>query len=153
MGILQNQITIYSEFIGTIDSVILGRKTYDWVMKNGKEFPHSNKDTYVITKTPRQKTDNIKFYSGNLKELVLKLKQAEGKNIFIDGGAEIVNELLKEKLIDRFYISIVPVLLGGGIRLFNGSFPEQNLKLKSSMQFETGLIQLYYELEDRQKNV
>lgn len=58
-------------------------------------------DSYVITGTQRQNKGKIKFYTGNLKELVLRLKQEKGKNIFIDGGAEIVNELLKEKLIDQ----------------------------------------------------
>jgi len=138
----------YGEFIDTVDTVILGRKTYDWVMRNADEFSHSSIDSYIITRTPRQNIGKIRFYSENLKELVLKLKQEEGKNIFIDGGAEIVKELLKEKLIDQFCISIIPVLLGEGIRLFSGGHPEQNLKLINSKRFETGLIQLYYELDD-----
>ena len=138
----------YSEFIDNIDTVILGRKTYDWVMKQVKEFPHAQFDSYIITRTPRQDIDKIKFYTGNLKELVLRLKQEIGKNIFIDGGAEIVNELLKEKLIDQIYLSIVPILLDDGVRLFKDGLPEQNLKLINSKQFDTGLIQLQYDIDD-----
>jgi len=138
----------YAEFIENVDTVILGRKTYDWIMKQVKEFPHAQLDSYIITRTPKQDIGKIKFYTGNLKELVLRLKQEKGKNIFIDGGAEIVNELLKEKLINKFYLSIVPILLGDGIRLFKNGLPEQNLRLISSKQFETGLIQLQYELDD-----
>jgi len=138
----------YAEFIENVDTVILGRKTHDWVMKQVKEFPHAQLDSYIITRTPKQDIGKIKFYTGNLKELVLRLKQEKGKNIFIDGGAEIVNELLKEKLINKFYLSIVPILLGDGIRLFKNGLPEQNLRLISSKQFETGLIQLQYELDD-----
>jgi dihydrofolate reductase len=138
----------YGLFIDNVDTVILGRKTYDWVMKQVKEFPHAQLDSYIITRTPRQDIGKIKFYRGNLKELVLRLKQESGKNIFIDGGAEIVNELLKERLIDQIYLSIVPILLGDGVRLFKGGLPEQNLRLINSKQFETGLIQLQYDLDD-----
>ena len=138
----------YAEFIDNVDTVILGRKTYDWVMKQVKEFPHAQLDSYIITRTPRQDIGKIKFYTGNLKELVLRLRQERGKNIFIDGGAEIVNELFKEKLIDQIYLSIVPILLGDGVRLFKGGLPEQNLKLINSKQFETGLIQLQYDLDE-----
>ena len=138
----------YAKFIDNVDTVILGRKTYDWVMKQVKEFPHAQLDSYIITRTPRQDIGKIKFYTGNLKELVLRLRQERGKNIFIDGGAEIVNELFKEKLIDQIYLSIVPILLGDGVRLFKGGLPEQNLKLINSKQFETGLIQLQYDLDE-----
>ena len=138
----------YAEFIDNVDTVILGRKTYDWVMKQVKEFPHAQLDSYIITRTPRQDIGKIKFYTGNLKELVLRLRQERGKNIFIDGGAEIVNELFKEKLIDQIYLSIVPILLGDGVRLFKEGLPEQNLRLINSKQFETGLIQLQYDLDE-----
>jgi dihydrofolate reductase len=136
----------YVDFINTIDTVILGRKTYDWVLSKVQEFPHSDKETYVITRTPRQNIGNIKFYSGNLKELVLKLKQVDGQNIFVDGGAEIVNALLQENLIDEFYISIIPILVGTGIRLFKDGRSEQQLKLVESKHFDTGLVQLHYKL-------
>jgi dihydrofolate reductase len=136
----------YHDFIETTDTVIMGRKTYEWIMSQVSVFPHADKDTYVITRSSKSDQGNIKFYSGNLYDLVLKLKQEKGKDIFIDGGAEIVNALLKYSLIDEFYISIIPVLLGSGVRLFNGAIPEQQLKLLKSKQFDTGLVQLHYKL-------
>jgi len=134
----------YSEFIGNIDTVLMGRKTYNWVMTQVAEFPHADKETYIITRTARPAIGKIKFYTGDLKSLVVQLKNSNGKNIFVDGGAAIVNELLNENLIDEFYISIIPVLLGDGIRLFNDGRPEQRLKLVSVKQFETGLTQIHY---------
>ena len=139
----------YAKFIETVDTVIMGRKTYDWVMKQIKEFPHSQLDSYIITRTPGQDIGKTKFYTGSLKDLVLTLKKVEGRNIFIDGGAEIVNQLLKEKLIDEFYIAIIPILIGDGIRLFKDGLPEQDLRLISSESFETGLIQLHYIVDDK----
>lgn len=134
----------YNDFIKTVDTVIIGRKTYDWVMTQMPEFPHKNTETYVITRTPRPHIGKITFYNSSLKELVVSLKTKEGKNIFVDGGAEIVNELLKEKLIDELYLSVIPVLLGEGTRLFNRQYPEQKLKLVSSKNFAKGLIQMHF---------
>ncbi|MEI6821896.1 MAG: dihydrofolate reductase family protein [Bacteroidota bacterium] len=134
----------YNDFIKEIDTVIMGRKTYDWVMTQVKEFPHVDIDSYIFTRTPAPSKGKISFYTGNLKELILELKQNEGKNIFIDGGAEIVNLLMQDNLIDEYIISIIPILLGDGLRLFKGSIMEQNLELIRSKQYKTGLIQLHY---------
>ena len=135
----------YHDFISDIDTVIMGRKTYDWVMTNMATFPHADKETYIITRTARPAAGNVSFYTGNLKALVLELKNRKGKNIFVDGGSSIVNELLKENLISEFYISVIPVLLGEGVRLFNNGRPEQGLKLVSVKQFEKGLVQIHYQ--------
>ena len=76
--------------------------------------------------------------------MVQQLKSESGKNIYCDGGAEVINELLKNDLIDEFIISVVPVLLGNGTRLFKDGRPEQLLELVNSKTFDTGLTQLHY---------
>lgn len=139
----------YNSFNETFDTVIVGRKTYDWVMKHVAEFPHANKNTFVITRTARPSIGKIHFYTGDLKDLVEELKRAKGKNIFCDGGAEVVNELMKHKLIDEYIISIIPILLGNGTRLFIDGRPEQNLQLVSAKSFETGLTQLHYKIKEQ----
>jgi dihydrofolate reductase len=134
----------YADFVKTVDAVIVGRKTYDKVISMGFDFPHADKDAYIITRTPRLSIGSIKFYTGDLKALVDKLKSENGKNIFCDGGAEIVNELLKSDLIDEFIISVIPILVGNGTKLFKDNRPEQQLELLSAKTFDTGLTQLYY---------
>lgn len=124
----------------------MGRKTYDWVMKQVPAFPHADKNTYIITRTARPAIGKTNFYTGNLKDLIAGLKIEQGKNIFVDGGAEIVNELLNGNLIDEFIISIIPIMVGNGIRLFKDGRPEQKLKLVRTKTFDTGLIQLHYQL-------
>ncbi|MAO16690.1 MAG: dihydrofolate reductase, partial [Muricauda sp.] len=84
------------------------------------------------------------FYTGKMTDLVEQLKSENGKNIYCDGGAEIINELLKNDLIDEFIISIVPILLGNGTRLFKEGRPEQILEFVKAKTFETGLTQLHY---------
>lgn len=134
----------YADFISTIDTVILGRKTYDWVMQHVPQFSHADKETYVITRKNRESHGNLIFYNGDLTQLIETLRMREGKNIFCDGGAEIVNALLKEGLIDEITISVIPVLLGDGTRLFKEGIPMQNLELISARSFDTGLVQLHY---------
>src|SRR5690625_4737572 len=113
-------------------------------MNQVQEFPHADKDSYIITRTAKPSMGRTHFYTDPIKDLISKLKNEDGKNIFIDGGAEIVNELLKEKLIDEFIISIIPVLVGTGTRLFKDGRPEQILELVSAKQFDKGLSQLHY---------
>lgn len=137
----------YADFVKTTDTIIIGRKSYDKVLSMGFEYPHTDKKVYIITRTKRPDVGNFQFYNGNLPELVNKLKSEGGKQIYCDGGAEIANELLTNNLIDELIISIIPVLLGDGVRLFKDGRPTQNLQLVSTKQFEKGLTQLHYNIE------
>ncbi|WP_140938644.1 dihydrofolate reductase family protein [Sphingobacterium lumbrici] len=136
----------YAEFTATIDTIILGRKTYDWVLREigSSHYDNGNRDVYVITRTEKASVGRTTFYTGSLTELVEQLKSKNGKNIYCDGGADIVNELLKSDLIDEFIISVIPVLVGSGTRLFKDGRPEQKLKLVTTKTFDTGLTQLHY---------
>jgi dihydrofolate reductase len=134
----------YSEFVKSVDTVIIGRRTYDKVVSMGFEFPHSDKNTYVVTRNPRPSIGSVQFYSGSLEALVKRLKSEKGKNIYCDGGAQIVHELLKAEVIDELIISIVPIALGDGIRLFREGRGEQKLELLKVQSFDTGLVQLHY---------
>ena len=136
----------YAKFTSTIDTIILVRKTYDWVLREigASHYDNGERDVYVITRTGRPDVGKTKFYTGDLTELVRQLKSENGKNIYCDGGAEIVNELLKNDLIDELIISVVPVLVGDGTRLFKDGRPEQQLELLNAKTFDTGLTQLHY---------
>src|SRR5512133_2279900 len=136
----------YAEFTANIDTIIVGRKTYDWVLKEigSSHYDNGKRKVYVITRKARPDVGKTTFYAGNLAELIKILKTENGKNIYCDGGAEIINELLQNDQIDEFIISIVPVLVGNGTRLFKNGRPEQKLEFVSAKTFETGLIQLHY---------
>lgn len=140
----------YAEFTTTIDTIILGRKTYDWVLKEigPSHYDNGDRDVYVITRTKRPDSGRTTFYTGDLTELVQQLKAKNGKNIYCDGGAEIVTALLKHGLIDELIISVIPILVGDGTRLFKDGRPEQTLELISTKQFEKGLVQLHYKRSD-----
>jgi len=136
----------YAAFTAGIDTIILGRKTYDWVLREigASHYDNGERKVYVITRTEKPSTGKTIFYTGGLTELVQNLKNEKGKGIYCDGGAEIVNELLKSDLIDEFIISVIPILLGNGTRLFQDGRPEQQLELVNTKTFDTGLTQLHY---------
>jgi dihydrofolate reductase len=134
----------YGAFIATVDTVVVGKNTYDKVLSMGYAFPHTDKEAYIITRTERATEGTINFYTGDVVDLVAELKEKNGKTIFIDGGAFVVNRLLQHGLVDELYLSYIPVLLGDGISLFKQGNPLQNLELQTVKTFDTGLVQLHY---------
>lgn len=142
----ENEDYGYAAFTSTIDTIIIGRKTYDYVAKEigTSHYDNGERDVYVITRTGRPDSGRIKFYSGDLVDLIAELKNKKGMDIYCDGGAEIINELLINDAIDELIISIVPVLLGNGTRLFKDGRPEQLLEFVKVKTFDTELIQLHY---------
>lgn len=136
----------YAAFNADVDTIIIGRKTYDWVVKEigRSHYDNGTRDVYVITHTERPSTGRTTFYTGDVAMLIKQLKAAEGKNIYCDGGAEVINELLKNDLVDEITISVIPVLLGSGVRLFKDGRPEQLLQLVNTRSFDTGLVQMHF---------
>ena len=139
----------YNNFVKSVDAVIIGRKTYEKVIAMGYEYPHKDKDVYILTRTAKPSIGNFKFYTDDLSRLVNDLKNQPGKNIYCDGGAEIANELMKNNLVDEFIISVIPILLGDGIKLFKDGRPAQRLELISSKYYDKGLTQLHYNREEQ----
>jgi len=136
----------YADFIKTVDTIIIGRKTFDKVLSMGYQYPHTDKNVFIISGTPHPNHGSFVYHSGPLMDLVMELKSKPGKNIYCDGGSTIVNELLKDNLIDEFIISVIPVILGDGIKLFTKGSPEQKVALVDCKTFETGLVQLHYRI-------
>lgn len=136
----------YKAFMETIDTIIIGRKTYDYVLREigPSHYDNGHRDVYVITRTERPSIGRTTFFTGDIAELVEKLRSQKGKNIYCDGGAEVIHTLLKKGLVDEIIISIVPILLGDGVRLFRDGFDEQILDLVQVKSYDTGLVQMHY---------
>jgi dihydrofolate reductase len=128
------------------DTYIVGRKTYETVLKlTGGSFPQAQMyKCYIMTRQNRADENGVTFYNGDIETLINELKSQEGKNIYCDGGGQIVQLLMQKDLIDEYIISIIPIILGDGKRLFLGETPQISIRLLSSKQFETGLMQLKY---------
>jgi len=140
----------YSAFNESVDSYIVGRKTYDKVLElTGGVFPAADQHKcYVITREERENKAGISFFNGDIATLISKLKQEEGKNIYCDGGSEIVKLLMDNDLIDEYILSVIPLLLGDGKRLFKGETPYAELSLVDCKSFDSGLVQLHYKRKE-----
>ncbi|MFY7652924.1 MAG: dihydrofolate reductase family protein [Chitinophagaceae bacterium] len=135
----------YNQFMETVDTIIIGRNTYNWLMANSDDFPYNNRTVYVITHEEKEPINNIIFYNKSLGELITHLKNAPGnKAIYCDGGAQIIQQLLQLNAIDELTLSIIPVTLGNGIALFGGFLPQQNWQLMAVKSFPKGLVQVHY---------
>src|SRR5690606_17239554 len=129
----------------TIDTIIIGRKIYDYVLREigPSQYDNVHRDVYVITRTERPSIGRTTFLTGHLAELVEKLRTQEGKNIYCGGGAEVIHKLLKNGLVDEVMISIVPIWLGDGVPLVRDGFDEQVLDLGYVKSYDTRLVQIH----------
>ena len=136
----------YSAMQDRSDTYIVGRTTYDVVLSlTGGVFEQANLyDCYVITRQERESENGVTFYNGNIESLINDLKSKDGKDIYCDGGGQIVKLLMEKNLIDEYIISVMPVILGDGKRLFLGGTQKIGVELVKSEQFETGVVQLTY---------
>lgn len=137
----------YTAFMENVDTVVMGRRTYDKVMSMGVPFPHADRPCYVITRTPREPIGQTFFHTGDPAALIRELRNKPGGIVFVDGGALVVNRLLQERLIDGITLSIIPVLLGDGIRLFSEGGLMQDLELLDHRAYPSGLVQLRYRIK------
>ena len=140
----ENEDYGYEAFIETVDTVFMGRRTYEKVLSFDMDFHHKDRKCYVLSRSKSGQDANVTFYSGELSALISRLKTEPGKNIFVDGGAEVVKAFREEGLIDEYVISIIPIMLGGGIRLFKDIVVENKVELVSHKVFASGLVQLRY---------
>ncbi len=134
----------YTEFFKTIGVVIMGRKTYDQTLTFG-EYPFKGKEAFVFSRSRAGATDgNARFISGDVEIFMDSLKSKQGKDIWLVGGSELIQQFLKHDLIDEFVISIHPIILGEGIPLFLAPTPQKALHLEQCKTFDTGLVQITY---------
>ena len=136
----------YNEFITNIDTIIMGYTTYYQIVNelSKNNWPYKDMMTYVITHRLLLNQEEIIFTNEKLFNLIQRLKKTEGKNIWICGGANIVNQLIKLNLIDEYHITIIPTILGGGVKLFNNNNSEIKLKLVAKACYN-GIVQICYQ--------
>lgn len=141
----EDTIDTYSIFIKEIDTVMMGWNTYYQITTqlSPTEWVYSNLTTYVITHKKQCSTNEIIFTEKDPNDMIKELKRKEGKNIWICGGANLVQQLVKANLIDEYYISVIPTILGSGIRLFDTTPDEIKLKLVSTQKYN-GIVELIY---------
>lgn len=134
----------YTEFIAEVDTVVMGRKTYE-LSRSFSEYPYPGTTGYVFSRARHGPDEYVTFVSENPAGFMAGLKETAGKTIWLVGGAEIVVEAVKADLLDNLILSIHPIILGDGIPLFSRGLPKRALQLVETESFTSGLVQLTYE--------
>lgn len=133
----------YSEFYHSVDALIMGSGTYEVISGFGIDWPYQGKSSFILTsdKTLSSDTEDIQFYNGSVTELTDNLKNTCENNIWLVGGGKVVSYFLQNNLVDKMIVSIAPVVLGKGIKLFPEETPEVSFKLQQAMSFASGMVQ------------
>jgi dihydrofolate reductase len=145
-----------AEFWKSIDTIVMGRKTYDMAMKfvkEGKATPGMFRGIkhYVFSRKSRKKAlEGFEFVNEPIKKFAQRLRKQQGKNIFMLGGAGILGSFLDEGEIDEFIIAVIPVLIGEGIPLIAPRQRTVPLKLLSTKKFSDGVVSLHYAVVKKQ---
>ena len=134
----------YARFFAAVDALILGRGTYDTVRGFGA-WPYGDKRCVVLAHDPPAAQHGETFHAGPPAPLLKRLHGDGVRRVYVDGGV-VIRQFLREGLIDDITLSIIPVILGDGIRLFDGGGPERRLRLQASQAFASGLVRLTYDV-------
>jgi dihydrofolate reductase len=137
------------EFLKSIDCYLMGSNTYEFATTLSKEhgWPYGNTPTIVLTsKNLKSNLKNIEFFSGDLHKMVETKLKPSYKKIWVVGGAKVASEFINKNLADEIHISILPIILGEGISIFNGLLKEQKLNLINACTYKNGLVELRYHL-------
>lgn len=135
----------YDEFFDSVDTVILGGRTYRDILNMDVIYPYKDKISYVITRNKMNNPkENIHFISENITETVSELKKQEGKAIWLVGGSEVIAILLDNDLIDEMIITTIPVILGSGIPLFPNTSKESAWQLHNTHSYSNNILQVEY---------
>jgi dihydrofolate reductase len=135
-------------FMQSIDTKVLGRKTYEASLRMGAKFDSKHR-TIVFSRHPRPKEapPTVEFTDEAIDLFVNRLRKSQGKDIWLMGGGEIIASFLAARAIDEFVISLVPIFIGDGIPLISGRHLQVPLSLRSNERFEDGLVQLRYAVQ------
>jgi dihydrofolate reductase len=135
-----------TEFFEQIDTLFLGRKSYELISSTGDINHFSANKMYVFSNTLAEvQHDNVEVISGaDFVADVNAIKNEAGKSIWLFGGANLVSSFMASGLVDEFLLSIHPVILGGGKALFQSITERTGLQLAETIPYSSGLVQLRY---------
>ena len=132
------------------DIVLMGRKTYEIGLKDGVLSPYSHLRQYLFSRSMQASPhENVVLVSEHAVDVVKRLKQQDGKGIWLCGGGLFATSLFSEHLIDRLILKVNPFLMGTGIPLFAEAIDQTALQLVDSKVYKNGVLLLHYRVEPK----
>jgi dihydrofolate reductase len=139
---------ITATFWKTVDTVVMGRRTYEVALRYGTTSYPGVKN-YVFSRTLKTSSDQrVEIISEDAAQFVRKLKNQEGKDICVMGGGLLAKSLFEANLIDEVGLNIHPVMLGSGIPLFHEMSHQIDLELLDCKRFKNGCVFVSYRVKD-----
>ena len=137
-------------FMKTVDTVIMGRATYDASLDLGAKYDTDDR-TFVFSRRapPAKLPPSVKFVNEPIGSFISGLREKPGKDIWLMGGGQLIASFLDENAIDEFVVSVVPVFIGDGVPLIARRHRQVALDLLSTERFDDGLVQLHYRVASR----
>jgi len=138
-----------NDFVRSIDTKVLGRKTYDASLRMGAKFDGPTR--YIVFSRrapPADATLGVEFVNEPIGPFVNRLREQPGKDIWLMGGGDLIASFLDEGAIDELVITVAPVFIGDGIPLMARRHRHVPLELHSVEQFENGVVQLHYRVQN-----
>jgi dihydrofolate reductase len=142
-----------AKFFKSIDTIILGRKTYDVVLRfvrEGKAIPSMGDIKHYVfsRKPPKKLLPGFEFVEEPIKKFAKRLRAQKGKDVWMMGGAGIIAPFLDAGEIDEFIIHVIPTFIGEGIPLIAPWQRTVPLKLLSTKKFPDGVVRLHYAVSE-----
>jgi dihydrofolate reductase len=135
-------------FMRSIDTKVLGRKTYEVSLRMGAKFDTKSRNIVFSKQSPPvDAPSGVEFVSDAIGPFVSRLREQPGKDIWLMGGGEIIASFLDAQAIDEFVISVIPIFIGDGIPLIARRHLHVPLSLRSTERFEDGVVQLRYAVQ------
>lgn len=140
-----NDAVSYERFFAGVSDIVMGYTTYHQLKTElcPEAWPYAGRTTYVLTHRAMEPAKDVVFTGEAIDSLIPRLKAQEGGEIWICGGASVVNQCIRLGLIDRYHINMIPTILGDGIRLFGAQERETPLRLLSTEHYN-GIVDLVY---------
>lgn len=135
-------------FTKSVDTKVLGRKTYDVSVRMGAKFDSGGRSIVFSRRpSPENAPSGAEFVREAIGPFMSRLRGQPGKDIWLMGGGELIASFLDEQAIDEFVINVFPVFIGDGIPLIARRHRQVPLELLSSERFGNGVVQLHYRVK------
>jgi dihydrofolate reductase len=138
----------WMELVQSSGAVLMGRKTFEFEIEHAPDLDRIL-PTYVLTEQPLRfdglRDANLHFISGDLREVVASIKAKHSGNLFLGGGAMLLDTMMVMGLVDELRLFIAPELIRSGIRLFKGSNIRSQFQATQSQHYASGLVEIRLE--------
>ena len=137
----------FAAAMARFDTFLIGRKTFEAMRRMGDTGPATPGIRHIVFSRTLRAEECPYTLSGDAERVVAELRQHPGKDIALFGGGELFRSLLAAGLVDEIAMSVIPVLLGGGIPLLPSPAGRAKLKLRTQRLYEkTGTVGLEYDI-------